>query len=38
LVVIGRNGATDYEPLHEFIADALEAPVTTEPAPSQSLP
>ena len=38
LVVIGRNGPTDYEPLHEFIADALDAPATGEPPPSQSLP
>jgi polyisoprenyl-teichoic acid--peptidoglycan teichoic acid transferase len=38
LVVIGRSGPTDYEPLHEFVADALGAPATAEPAPSQSLP
>ena len=38
LVVIGRNGPTDYEPLHDFIADALDAPAAAESLPSQSLP
>ena len=38
LVVIGRDTPTDYRPLHEFIADALDAPVTLEATPSQSVP
>jgi hypothetical protein len=38
LVVIGRSGPTDYEPLHKFIAEALDAPATAEPARSESLP
>jgi hypothetical protein len=38
LVVIGRSGPTDYEPLHTFVADALGAGVTREPASAQSVP
>jgi LCP family protein required for cell wall assembly len=35
LVVIGRDGPTDYQPLKDFIADELAKPIAT-PAPSPS--
>jgi LCP family protein required for cell wall assembly len=38
LVVIGRTSPTDYKPLHEFVADALEAGVTQAPTSAQSVP
>lgn len=38
LVVIGRDGPTDYEPLHDFIAGSLAAPAPAEPEEAQSSP
>jgi hypothetical protein len=38
LVVIGRTSPTDYKPLHEFVADALEAGVTQAPTSARSVP
>ncbi len=37
LVVIGRQSATDYQPLHTWLADKLAEPIPASPSPASSL-